>query len=212
MVLGIRMKHSLRAAWRRWFRIVIGIGSSAFILSACQTTDGANFLVQDFGNYGKNYRTIEVYRLTPGENQSSVRSKINANHEVVRDETVQGYRISTWMYETWRSSIGPDTLERRTYLHFVNGKLVNWNNNGDVSRAFAVINRAEASTRPNVQPSSDAAFSAEDSARLAKLATMSGRRGQPHALLIGNNKYRHLNRLVTAVNDAQTVGKLLREE
>ncbi|MBC8451978.1 MAG: caspase family protein [Rhodospirillaceae bacterium] len=208
------MTHSLRRGRHATLRFWIGILVMPLMLSACQTTDGGDFMTQDFANYGKNYRPIEIYLLTPGNSESEVKAKLAAKHKVVRDESIEGKRLTTWMYEKWRASLGPDQIETRTFLHFAEGKLVNWNRSGDNSKA---LSRLKEPVFVSAQPSAPApapvvALTPATSARLAKHAAASGRRGQPHALLIGNNDYRHLGDLMTAVNDAEVVGKLLREE
>ena len=63
-------------------------------LSACQTTDGGDFMTQDFANYGKNYRPIEFYPLTPGDTESEVKAKLTVKHRVVRDESIKRKRLT----------------------------------------------------------------------------------------------------------------------
>jgi hypothetical protein len=183
-------------------------------LSACQTTDGGAFLTQDFANYGKNYRPIEVYLLIPGDTESDVQAKLIVKHRVVRDESIKRKRLTTCMYKKWRASVGPYQIEARTFLYFAEGKLVNWNRSGDTSKALSRLMKPSSVSAQSVAstPAPVAALTPASSARLAKHAAAFGRRGQPHALLIGNNDYRHLGDLLTAVNDAEVVGELLREK
>lgn len=152
--------------------------------------------------------------MTPGDTESDVQAKLIVKHRVVRDESIKGRRLTTWMYEKWRASVGPDQIEARTFLHFAEGKPVNWNRSGDTSKALSRLMKPSSVSAQSVAstPAPVATLTPASSARLAKLAAAFGHRGQPHALLIGNNDYRHLGDLLTAVNDAEVVGKLLREE
>ncbi|WP_417513376.1 S1C family serine protease [Minwuia sp.] len=115
----------------------------AVFLSACQTGDGANFLVQDFTGYGKNYKKVDVFRLTPGETMAQVKEKIDAKYEVVRKTEVNGYQLETWMYEKWDAQVGPDTFKGKYFVFFVDGKFLDWNSNGDVSYIYSSLERSE---------------------------------------------------------------------
>ena len=49
---------------------------------------------QDFANYGKNYRPIEFYPLTPVDTESEVQAKLTVRHRVVRDESIKRKRLT----------------------------------------------------------------------------------------------------------------------
>ncbi len=110
---------------------------SALVLGGCQTADGGEWWVQDFENYGKNYRELPTHSLALGENKSQVKNLIKAPHKVVRNLMLRGREVETWMYEKWSSQPGPDRLDERVYLFFVDGQLAGWNDNGDMSGILA---------------------------------------------------------------------------
>lgn len=207
--------------WRQAMRRACWLGSMV-VLGACQTSDGGNFLLQDFANYGRNYRPIETHFLTTGDSEAQVRAQITASHDVIRDKQINGRRVTTWRYEKWRGQLEADRLEHLVFLHFVDGELVNWNFNDDVSQAFAVARgglappqpaSSVASSPPVQQPTTaPATLTVAERAQLSKVATTTVRRGQAHALLIGINDYRHVTPLKTAENDARVLGRILREE
>lgn len=122
------------------FKVIITCLFTLLFVSGCQTSDGANWATQDFANYGKNYFQIPTYKLTPGDSKSSITSRIPVSYEVVRNQTIDGKRIETWMYETWVSNAGPDQLDHRTFLIFVDHKLVAWNETGDISTVLTSLN------------------------------------------------------------------------
>ncbi len=205
--------------WRGALRRMCWLGSMVF-LSACQTADGGNFLLQDFANYGKNYSPIETHFLTPGDSEAQVRAQIKVSHEVVRDEPVRDRRVSTSRYEQWRAVLPADYLEREVFLHFVDGELVNWNYSGDVSTAYAAARRDPTPTSPAPAVVSAPPVQAEGSppilmvaerAQLTHVAKTNLRLGVSHALLIGINDYQYVTPLKTAENDVRVLDRILRE-
>lgn len=122
--------------------------SFVLALTACTTKDGADWWHQDFVNYGKNYWGIPTYRLTPGDSKDSVRETISVKYEVIRDTKIKGHDVETWMYTTWRSVPGPDYIDSRTFVFFIDDKLADWNKTGDLTPLLAALDEKQAEDAP----------------------------------------------------------------
>lgn len=103
-----------------------------FPLSIC--TVSCTAMLQDFDRYGKNFNPVPLHRISIGQDKAGVEAALGAPANVIGSKSFPGGVVEVWEYQRWQANVGPDQLEERYWVYFLNGHVSQWGRPGDWER------------------------------------------------------------------------------
>jgi len=97
-------------------------------------TSGCTFLHQDFDKYDKNYKSIELKKISLGGSKNDVIDSLGDPANVIGSKQYTNGTVEVWSYEKWHANLGLDNLEQVYWLYFLDEFLVQWGRPGDWRR------------------------------------------------------------------------------
>lgn len=75
---------------------------------------------------GRNYDPIPLHRISLGNTKNEVVQALGNPATVAGAKQFPGAVVEAWEYQRWREQLGPDYVEERVWIYFLDGKVVQW--------------------------------------------------------------------------------------